>query len=120
MSVGDVIASVVPDAGADIEGRMKVSLVGFGRVEKGQTVNIRLNGFPYIEFGILKGVISRIFQVPEKLPDGSVAYNVEVSFPCGLVSTYRRTFPFIQDMDGEAEICEEYFRNKSVKSAYRL
>jgi len=104
VSVGDVIASVVPDAGADIEGRMKVSSVGFGRVEKGQTVNIRLNGFPYIEFGILKGVISRISQVPEKLPDGSVAYNVEVSFPCGLVSTYRRTFPFIQDMDGEAEI----------------
>lgn len=104
VSVGDVIASVVPDMSADIEGRMKVSSVGFGRVEKGQTVNIRLNGFPYIEFGILKGVISRISQVPEKLPDGSVAYYVEVSFPSGLVSTYRRTFPFIQDMDGEAEI----------------
>ena len=104
VSVGDVIASVVPDMSADIEGRMKVSSVGFGRVEKGQTVNIRLNGFPYIEFGILKGVISRISQVPEKLPDGSVAYNVDVYFPSGLVSTYRRTFPFIQDMDGEAEI----------------
>lgn len=42
--------------------------------------------------------------VPEKTPDGSVAYNVEVSFPHGLVSTYHKTFPFIQDMDGEAEI----------------
>lgn len=104
VSVGDVIACVVPDAGSDIEGRMKVSSVGFGRVEIGQTVNIRLNGFPYFEYGILKGVISRISQVPEKLPDGSVAYNVEVSFPCGLVSTYRKTFPFIQNMDGEAEI----------------
>lgn len=104
VSVGDVIASVVPDAGADIEGRMRVSSVGFGRVEKGQTVNVRLNGFPYIEFGILKGVISRISQVPERMSDGSVAYNVEVAFPNGLVSTYRKEFPFIQDMDGEAEI----------------
>ena len=56
------------------------------------------------EFGIIKGEISRISQVPEKTPDGSVAYNVEVSFPHGLVSTYHKTFPFIQDMDGEAEI----------------
>lgn len=104
VNVGDILASVVPNIEADVEGRMKVSSVGFGRIEKGQTVNIRLNGFPYVEFGILKGVISRISQVPEKTPDGSVAYNVEVTFPDGLVSTYRKTFPFIQGMDGEAEI----------------
>ena len=104
VNVGDILASVVPDVEADVEGRMKVSSVGFGRIEKGQTVNVRLNGFPYIEFGILKGVISRISQVPERTLDGSVAYNVEVTFPYGLVSTYRKTFPFIQNMDGEAEI----------------
>ncbi len=104
VGVGDVLASVVPNVGAEVEGRMKVSSIGFGRVEKGQIVNVRLNGFPYIEFGILKGVISKISAVPEKLPEGSVVYNVEVSFPEGLVSTYRRTFPFIQGMDGEAEI----------------
>lgn len=104
VGIGDVLASVVPNVEVEVEGRMKVSSIGFGQVEKGQTVNVRLNGFPYIEFGILKGVVSRISQVPEKLPDGSVAYNVEVSFPDGLESTYRKTFPFIQDMDGEAEI----------------
>lgn len=104
VNVGDVLASVVPDMEITVEGRIKVSSVGFGRIEKGQTVNVRLNGFPYIEFGILKGVITRISQVPEKTPDGNVAYNVEVAFPQGLVSTYHITFPFIQDMDGEAEI----------------
>lgn len=104
VNVGDILASVVPDMEMTVEGRIKVSSVGFGRIEKGQTVNVRLNGFPYIEFGILKGVISRISQVPEKTPDGSVAYNVEVAFPHGLVSTYHKTFPFIHDMDGEAEI----------------
>ena len=101
---GDILTSVVPDTEAKTEGRMKVSSVNFGQVALGQSVNVRLNGFPYIEYGILKGVISKISQVPEKLPDGSVIYNVEVSFPGGLVSTYRKRFPFIQDMDGEAEI----------------
>lgn len=104
VNVGDILASVVPDMEMTVEGRIKVSSVGFGRIEKGQTVNVRLNGFPYIEFGILKGVISKISQVPEKTPDGSVAYNVEVAFPHGLISTYHITFPFIHDMDGEAEV----------------
>lgn len=104
VNIGDALASVVPYVNADIEGRMKVTSVGFGRISIGQTVNVRLNGFPYIEFGILKGVISQISQVPERMPDGGVAYNVEVSFPNGLLSTYRKEFPFIQDMDGEAEI----------------
>lgn len=104
VDVGDVLASVVPDLEAVVEGRMKVSSVGFGQIEKGQIVNVRLNGFPYIEYGILKGVISRISHVPEKMPDGSIVYNVDVLFPNGLVSTYHKSLPFIQDMDGEAEI----------------
>lgn len=104
VDVGDALASVVPDLVVAVEGRMKVSSVGFGQIKKGQKVIVRLNGFPYIEFGILKGVISRISQVPEKMPDGSIVYNVEVSFPNGLESTYHKTLPFIQDMDGEAEV----------------
>ena len=104
VNTGDVLASVVPDFESEVEGRMKVTSVGFGKITTGQTVNVRLNGFPYIEFGILKGKISKISQVPEKLPDGSIVYNVEVYFPNGLVSTYNKPLPFIQDMDGEAEI----------------
>lgn len=104
VDVGNVMASVEPEKKTIVEGRMKVSSMGFGRIEEGQVVNVRLNGFPYLEYGILKGVISRISQSPEKIADGSVSYSVVVSFPNGLVSTYNKEFPFIQDMDGEAEI----------------
>lgn len=104
INVGDVLANVVLSADSKVEGRMKVSSVGFGKVSIGQTVNVRLNGFPYVEYGILKGKVSKISQVPEKYSNGSVAYTVEVSFPNGLESTYHKNIPFIQDMDGEAEI----------------
>lgn len=104
VTVGDILASVVPDAEDEVEGRMMVSSDGFGKIGLGQSVNVRLNGFPYIEYGILKGVVTKVSRVPEKMQDGTVAYNVEVTFPDGLVSTYRKTFPFIQNMDGEAEI----------------
>ena len=53
---------------------------------------------------MLKGVTSKTSQVPEVQPDGSVAYNMDVTFSDGLMSTYRKSLPFIQNMDGEAEI----------------
>lgn len=107
VSVGDVIASVVPENGAGIIGRLQVSSSGFGKVAVGQTVNVRLNGFPYMEFGVLKGKVSSISSIPRVLPtsDGNmVAYTVEVSFPERLKSTYGKNIPMVQQMDGTAEI----------------
>ena len=110
VNAGDVVASVVPDAVGVVEGRMRVSSMGFGKVVEGQEVNVRLNGFPYMEFGILKGSVSHISSVPEKDSSGEVSYTIEVSFPKGLVSTYGKTFPMIQEMDGTAEIITEDMR----------
>lgn len=110
VDVGDVVVSVVPDAAGVIEGRMRVSSTGFGKVVEGQEVNVRLNGFPYMEFGILKGSVSHISSVPEKDSGGGVSYTIEVSFSQGLVSTYGKTFPMIQEMDGTAEIITEDMR----------
>jgi len=101
---GDVLASVDSFINSEIKGRMKVTSEGFGRIDIGQEVNVRLKGFPYMEFGIIKGVVSKISYIPEKLSNGSVVYSVEISFPNGLVSTYGKVLPFIQDMDGDAEI----------------
>jgi len=110
VNTGDVVASVVPDAAGVVEGRMRVYSTGFGKVVEGQEVNVRLNGFPYMEFGILKGSVSHISSVPEKDSGRGVSYTIEVSFPQGLVSTYGKTFPMIQEMDGTAEIITEDMR----------
>lgn len=107
---GDIVASVVPLQQEIIVGRLKVPSAGFGKVKPGQRVNIQLNGFPYMEYGILKGEISRISSVPEHDQDGGISYSVEVIFPDGLVSTYGQLFPLIQDMDGKAEIITQDMR----------
>lgn len=105
--VGDVIASVVPDNGDRVIGRLQVPSSGFGKVEEGQTVNVRLNGFPYMEFGVLKGVVESIPAVPQTVTTAegnSIVYTVEVSFPDSLVTTYGKELPMVQQMDGTAEI----------------
>ena len=107
VNVGDVIANITPENSSEVTGRMKVSSIGFGKVALGQIVNVRLNGFPYMEYGILKGVVANVASVPERLQDGSVAYTVAVDFPDGLESTYHKEFPLIQQMDGYSEIIIE-------------
>lgn len=109
VSVGDLIASVSPACGMEVLGRLKVPSAGFGKVGVGQEVNIKLNGFPFMEYGILKGVVASISKVPENTESG-LCYTVVVSLPKGLESTYHKEFPFVQDMDGSAEIITEDMR----------
>lgn len=109
VSAGDLIASVSSECGMVVQGRLKVPSAGFGKVEAGQEVNIKLNGFPFMEYGILKGEVASISNVPENT-DAGLCYTVVVSLPKGLESTYRKEFPFVQDMDGSAEIITEDMR----------
>ena len=109
VDAGDVIASIAPAGEMKVMGRLKVPSSGFGKVMVGQPVNIKLNGFPYLEFGILKGKVAAISSVPEETP-GGLAYTVDVELPGGLESTYRKKLPFVQNMDGSADIVTEDLR----------
>ena len=109
VSVGDIIASIAPSDGTTVIGRLKVPSSGFGKVEVGQEVNIRLYGFPYLEFGILKGMVASISSIPESTQEG-LTYTVDVTLPDGLESTYHKVFPFVQNMDGSADIITDDMR----------
>ena len=109
VSIGDIIASIAPSDGTTVIGRLKVPSSGFGKVEVGQEVNIRLYGFPYLEFGILKGMVASISSVPENTQEG-LTYTVDVTLPDGLESTYHKVFPFVQNMDGSADIITDDMR----------
>ena len=109
VNAGDMIAGISPGTTSPVIGRAKVPSSGFGKVKEGQEVNIKLSGFPYLEFGMLRGRVRSISQVPERTSDG-LFYTVELSLPGGLESTYHKTLPFVQDMDGTAEIITEDMR----------
>lgn len=106
---GDIISSMAPENGVTVIGKLKASSSGFGKVKVGQTVNIKLSGFPYLEFGIIKGTVKSISSIPVKSQEG-IYYTVDVVFPEGLISTYCQNIPFVQDMDGVAEIVTDDIR----------
>ncbi|MDR3287369.1 MAG: HlyD family secretion protein, partial [Prevotellaceae bacterium] len=106
VQTGERLASVIPSDSMQIIGRLYIPSAGFGKVEKGQTVNVRLNGYPYMEFGMLKGYIKNISAVP----DAEKGYIAEVVFPDGLFTTYKKKLNLIQQMDGKGEIITKDMR----------
>jgi hypothetical protein len=72
---------------------------GMGKARVGQKVIIKLDDFPYQEFGMLEG------QVQEVYPSLNVRfYRVAVALPKGLESTYKHVFTCKAEMTGTAEI----------------
>lgn len=100
VNTGERVATVVPFKQTRIIGRATIDMIGIGKVKKGQMVNIKLNSFPYMEFGFLKGVVNNISLVPEK----GKGYLAEIELHHGMQSSYSKEIKFIQEIEGVAEI----------------
>ncbi len=110
---GDKLASILPECTTEVIGRLQVPSAGFGKVQVGQMVHVKLNGYPYMEFGVLRGVIRSLSAVPEQVQTqngAAIVYYAEVLFPQGMKTSYNRELPMIQHMDGSAEIVTEDLR----------
>ena len=96
---GEILATVVPSIPISIVVRAIIPISGFGKIEIGQKVNIKLSGFPYMQFGVLRGRIYSVSQVP-----GEGGFSADIELTEGMTSTYREKIRFIHEMDGTADI----------------
>lgn len=103
VSQGDIVFTVVPDASIKIVGRALIPVFGAGKVEKEQRVNIKLDNYPYMEYGLLEGKVKNISMVPVTTEQGGY-YTAEIELQNNLVTNYKRELPFNQEMQGTAEI----------------
>lgn len=107
---GELIATIIPDGEMAIIAKAIIPTAGFGKVEVGHKVNIKLAGFPYMQFGMLKGRIRSVSLVPQEK-----GYVAEIELTEGMTSSYRENLKFIQQMDGIAEII-----TKDLRLIYRF
>lgn len=96
---GELFATVIPEDPSRMIVRAIVSPSGLGRVRTGQEVNIKLSGFPYMEFGVLKGRIRTISMVPS-----GEGYIAEIDPVNGIHSSFGIDISFISEMTGTADI----------------
>ena len=98
------VLSIVPFETGDLVGRINLKMQRSGKVLTGQKVNIKLSGYPYLEYGMVRGIV----KTKSLVPSGN-AYIIEVDFPSGLTTLYGRKLEFTQNMQGNAEIITDDF-----------
>ena len=99
------VLSIVPLETGDYVGRIYLKMNRSGKVKAGQEVNIKLSGYPYLEYGMVKGIVKSISLVPS-----GDSYVIELILPSGLTTLYGRKLDFTQNMQGTAEIITEDLR----------
>ncbi|MCX6330572.1 MAG: HlyD family efflux transporter periplasmic adaptor subunit [Bacteroidia bacterium] len=99
------VLNIVPENAGNYIGRISLSMVRSGKVKIDQVVNIKLSSFPYLEYGMVRGVV----KTKSLVPSGD-AYIIEVSLPQGLKTLYGKELDFTQNMQGTAEIITEDIR----------
>lgn len=102
---GDKVITVVPSENSELLGKIRLPIKGAGEVDIDQQVNIRFENYPYLKYGMVKGIVSNVSKVPQ-----DAYYTVEVSLPDGLKTYYGYEIDFSQNMQGQAEIITEKMR----------
>jgi len=99
VKAGEKVMTIIPaDEGSTI-GKISLPLEGAGKVKIGDQVNVQFDNYPHMEFGMVRGYVSDISEVPDE-----GFYTVEVEFPKALRTYYDFNIPFSQNLQGSAEI----------------
>jgi HlyD family secretion protein len=99
------VVSIVPVNAGKFLGRINLKMERSGKVKIGSAVNIKLSGYPYLEYGMVRGVVKSKSLVPAE-----DAYVIEIELPEGLTTLYGKSLDFTQNMQGTAEIITENIR----------
>jgi len=95
---------IVPET-AHLLGRMSVTTGDAGKIKPGQPVRIRLDDYPYKEFGLVVGTVQSVSMVAR---EGTHLVLIDLRYP--LVTSFHRPLQFKQQMTGDARIVTENMR----------
>ena len=101
---GQIVFTVVPLDGDKLLGKCQVPIRNSGKIKPGQRVIIKLENYPYREWGTLNGEVDIISEVPRTGDNEGYVVYIKVK---NLVTTYGKTLQFRQDMVGSVEIILE-------------
>lgn len=98
---GEPIFSILPENNIII-GQALMPISGAGKVKPNQKVIIKLDSYPYQEFGYLEGLTEKISLIPNQN-----LHLVNIKIPKGLISNSGSKLNFSKEMTGQAEIITE-------------
>jgi hypothetical protein len=126
-TAGEEMFAIVPRRNKII-GQVQLPSTGAGKVTTGQEVIIKLDNYPYEEYGSIKGRVSSISLMSNKAKSTNSTeidtYLIEVELPKELTTNYGKKLEFKYEIKGTADIIcadkkliERFFDNLKYKTS---
>lgn len=103
VKVDETVFAVVPFEIESMVGHVQVPVRNSGKITTGQDVIIKLDTYPFEQYGYINGRVEGISSIPDQQ---SMEYSVFVSID-SLTTNYGKSLPFNQEMIGSAQIVTE-------------
>jgi len=90
VSSGQELFILIPKEN-DIVGEVMIPSAGAGKVEVGQTANVKISKYPYDEYGLLKGRVESLSRISNRVDsrEGTMdVYQAIISFPDGFTTNF--------------------------------
>ena len=107
IQAGEAAFTILPVGSSIAMARTWIAPEGLGKVKPGAVVQLRLDAFPYKEYGILEGIVKNLAPVPSGNPQEQLRYLAEIELTGNLVTTYGIALPPQQEMPATARIITE-------------
>lgn len=104
LQAGDLVFSLIPSE-KKIVGKVFLPTTGSGKVHIDQSVNIKLDAYPFEQHGILEGNIAFISLVPNK-----DQYIATIQVPQSLKTSFGIELKYMPEITGQADIITEDLR----------
>lgn len=107
VQMGQELFSIIPSKNK-MQGEVLIPAYGVGKVKIGQIANVKIENYPYDEYGLIKGRVQSISRLSHKqqTADGKNmnAYRVMIAFPEGLRTNFGKELALDFESVGNVEI----------------
>ena len=102
---GDEVFTIIPTTQAEIIGKVLLPIQSAGKLKIGQKAIIKLENFPFAEFGVVEGRVKKISAIPKQNQ-----YAVEIDFNNKLTTNTGTVIETKNDIQGSINIITEDLR----------
>lgn len=106
IQAGEEVFGIVPEE-SNVFGQVLLPSAGAGKVKPGSKVKVKLDNYPYMEYGSIEGTvgsISLLSQARQTAQASVETYLIIVELPEGLTTNYGETLDFQHEIGGAADI----------------
>jgi len=102
VTTGIPLFAITPESIGEVQARLVIPFAGAGKVKPGQRVNIKLEGYSFMEFGMVEGFIRSVSSGYTEQ-----GYPAVAELPGGTTTSYGVAIQFDRELQGMAEITTE-------------